>query len=55
MVSGSAVEGEVKSRWGKRLIENLRPLTSLRFMAAMMIVALHAKLYFPGYWQEWMD
>jgi peptidoglycan/LPS O-acetylase OafA/YrhL len=31
-------------------VEDLRALTSLRFFAAMMIVLLHAKLYFPWAW-----
>ena len=29
------------------MIEDLKPLTSLRFVAAMMIVTLHSRLYFP--------
>ena len=29
------------------MVEDLKPLTSLRFVAAMMIVALHSQLYFP--------
>jgi peptidoglycan/LPS O-acetylase OafA/YrhL len=35
------------------MAEELKALTSLRFFAAMMIVTLHAKLYFPGEWQNW--
>lgn len=35
------------------MVQDLKSLTSLRFIAAMMIVTLHAKLYFPGRWQGW--
>jgi peptidoglycan/LPS O-acetylase OafA/YrhL len=34
-------------------VADLKPLTSLRFVAAMMIVVLHAKLYFPWHWLEY--
>lgn len=34
----------------KHRVEELHPLTSLRFVAAMMIVLLHANLYFPWAW-----
>lgn len=32
------------------IVEHLKPLTSLRFVAAMMIVLLHCKLYFKWEW-----
>jgi peptidoglycan/LPS O-acetylase OafA/YrhL len=33
-------------------VADLKPLTSLRFVAAMMIVVLHSKLYFPWPWLD---
>ncbi|RAS35871.1 acyltransferase family protein [Paraburkholderia bryophila] len=33
-----------------QVVEDLKPLTSLRFVAAMMIVILHAKAYFTWPW-----
>src|SRR5688500_9077784 len=37
-------------------VENLKPLTSLRFVAAMMIVLLHAKQYFSEWtWRRGLD
>ena len=35
-------------------VEDLRPLTSLRFVAAMMIVLLHAGLFFGPLW-PWLE
>jgi peptidoglycan/LPS O-acetylase OafA/YrhL len=36
------------------VVEHLKPLTSLRFIAAMMIVLLHCKLYFKWEWLSHM-
>lgn len=35
-------------------VEHLKPLTSLRFVAAMMIVLLHCKLYFNWEWLAYL-
>lgn len=36
------------------MVEHLKPLTSLRFVAAMMIVLLHCKLYFKWAWLAYL-
>ena len=40
--------------WRLKSVEDLKPLTSLRFIAAMMIVLLHAQQYFAAQW-TWLS